>query len=88
MKKTFDVTFRNGSIRIAFAQNIDAYDKYGAVLPAIEAIAKRREYYRKSADDRAMLEALHKHLQFPKLYPKPDGIEVFVARVDLGDQVI
>ena len=88
MKAVFNVAFYNGDTRIARAENIDAEDKVAAVPAAIQAIAKRQGYMKKSKDARTMIEDLHRHLQYPGLYPKPYGLGVFVARVDLGEQVI
>lgn len=88
MKTLFDIRFFNGNRFIACAENIMADSAEKAALAAIRAIASRRDYLRKSADDRTLLYDLHEHLRRPKLYPRPDGLRVFVARVDLGKQVI
>ena len=88
MKELFDIRFFDGSRFIACAENIAARDRDKAVLAAIQAIASRRDYLKKRREDRALLSGLHNHLQHPGLYPLPEGLRVFVARVDLGVQVI
>ena len=87
MSNLFDVRFYNGSRFIAYAENIVAWNEQKAVRAALGAISSRGRMS-KNEEDLRLLGALAKHLDLPKIHEMPEGVRVFVAQVNLGQQVI